>query len=521
MIGNVKQLLSRVLDTRADRFAASLAQLDHESPILAMQSMAEWLGRDSNRELLQQDGITLMNAADDRLRHVADRAMQELVTAANNQARTTLLLRAMFPYLRAVRDGYHESLNREVVHLAKKPATFAMLQTAVTNWLYWTGRYHIVHFLIEPGASRLPWHEIQPTVAYALSHGGGLSAVAADGVTDAVHLQQQLARLVLLARSVSVDLQGRQLLIADRIADSLAEFTRVSTKHSADTPFGHGGNTDNAPTVLSQLPTRAPEGRSGLYYGLEQSLHELVGLEYQIKLNNALPDMLNPDGSLGVAETLIVIKHLKNRWSGKKMRRVSERRAISGNLTVAYEFATIRKQLTQHAPQQQRSAFVRDEAKLEPGEIVDASLNGLGLKLTRHMGWLRVGQLLGIRIESDPVWRIGMVRRSAQAGQREMLAGVQLLGREPEAISLSAKGAMSQAGLVAAAPASDMVQAIYLRPAKGEAQHLLICAGNALDAGRTYRASSARDGVIDLRVIATEDIGADCVIYSAQRADIS
>jgi hypothetical protein len=172
-------------------------------------------------------------------------------------------------------------------------------------------------------------------------------------------------------------------------------------------------------------------------------------------------------------------------------------------------------------PAQQRSAFVRDDAKLEPGEIVDASLNGLGLKLTRHMGWLRVGQLLGIRIESDPSWRIGMVRRSALAGQREMLAGVQLLGREPEAIALTAKGVMSQAGLVAAAPASDMIQAIYVRPVKGDAQHLLICANSALEAGRTYRTNSVREGVVDLRVIATEDIGADCVIYSAQRAELS
>lgn len=515
MINVIKKLFVFGWESRVERATATVQGFRSLAPVQAMQSIDDWLHQEAQRAESHKDGLAVLRAIDDDLRGVAEAGFADMVDAHANHTRMNLLLQAMVPFCTAVLENYTNALRREMVELARKPGNAALVQASVSNWLYWMGREYLVRFMRRPESDRLAWHEVRPAAEFALSQGGGIAAKLSRPDGEAGRLQRQLAYLVLLSRSLTPDLQGRQLLIADRLADALASFIRISNEHSSQTPFGQADDENNPPTVLTRVPTTmAAKENQGLFYGLEKSLQELVALEHLITSQNKLPPKVDPDGKLNVAETLAVIKHLKNRWSGKDIKRLSERKTISGSLNVAYDFGVIRRLIVQV---QQPTATRSIETNVERAQVEDVSGTGVGLKFVKHSGWLKMGQLLGVRTAKDNNWRIGIVRRVIPHGHGEVFGGVQLLSRDPESIRLTRRAKVSQWERVSDVDSWDNLLALYLRPEPlNENQHLLITAKPELEVGRTYGAPATRDGDIALRVMTMQEIATDCVFYRCE-----
>jgi hypothetical protein len=515
MLDHVKRIFPFGNQARIDKFAARLQGKLGSSALLAMQNLTDWLNLPATRLEIDGGGLALLQSTNDVFRGLIDEAMQDLIAASNNQAKTTLLLRALVPYCALLRDIYGGLLSRDILDASRRGGNVALIQAAVGSWLFWNGRCFFVRFLQDGRPIKLPWHEIQPTATFALGLDDGAKRDGDAETDDTARLRRQLASLVLLSRSLSTDLQGRQLLIAERIADSFADHTRVSTRHGAETPFGHANNDDNPPTVLSQLPTRTGVVDRGLFYGLDESLQELVRLDYQIKLQGSLPTTIDPAGQLNVAEVVVVITHLRNRWSGQRIKRQAERRSFSGTLAVVHGVDQLTVAIS---PQTPVLSYGRAPAAVhEPAEIVDASLIGLGIKLTRHTGWIKVGQLVGLKMDSEPFWRVGMVRRAVLTGHREVHAGVQLVGREPQAASLrriSRVGSQSGAKDVVAQQSS---QALFVRDEAGNgANGLLISASSDLEIDATYALTLPNQPEIRFRVGGIQELGSDCILYFGQ-----
>ncbi|WP_374348051.1 hypothetical protein [Chitinimonas sp.] len=517
MLENVKRILPFGQSGRIGKFSAALNSRLDASPILAMQALTEWLGKESIRGQIQEDGIELLQANDEALRAVAEAAVRALLDASTNQAKTTLLLRALVPYSCMLRDLYGSLLASDIVSAAKKAANAPLIRAAVASWLFWNGRYFFARFVQDGRPSKLPWHEIQPTVTFSLALPGNSRQTAEAQEAEQAPLRRQLASLVLLSRSLSGDLQGRQLLVAERIAESFADHTHVSTQHSASTPFGHARNDDNPPTVLSQLPTKSEQAPQGLFYGLAESVKELVRLEYQIRLHGELPPALDGGQQLSVAEVLTVIKHLQHRWNGQRIKRQSERQHFSGDVTVLHGFAAISERLLPPAP---RRPYALDPARHdEHAEIVDASLHGLGLKLVKHTGWLTVGQLLAIKLDSEAFWRLGIVRRAVLLGHREMQAGLQLLGKAPELVKLRRRSQIAQLDSSSELAPQQAQNGLLLQGDGPNEPPLLICAGHDLEVEQSYDIDLASSERLTLRIGGVAELGSDCVLYSAHPHD--
>jgi hypothetical protein len=516
MIDNLKKLFVFGWESRMERAVATVRSFRELPPVQAMQSIGDWLHQEDQRAESHKDGLAVLRAIDEDLRVVVDAGLVGMIDAYANHTRMNLLLQGLVPFCSAIQESYTVALRREMVDLARKPANTALVQAAVTNWLYWMGRDHVVRFIREPKNDRLPWHEIRPAAEFALGLGGGIAAKLSRPDGEAGRMQRQLAYLVLLSRSLTPDLQGRQLLIADRLADALASFIRISNEHSEQTPFGQAADDDNPPTVLTKMPTKAAQEGRGLFYGLEKGLQELVALEYLITSQNRLPPKVDSEGKLNVAETLSVIKHLKNRWSGRDVKRLAERKSISGSLNIAYDFGVVRRLVVQATQQNTTTKSV--ESTVERAVVEDVSASGVGLKLVKHTGWLKMGQLMGVRTDKDANWRIGLVRRAISRGHGEMFAGIQLLGRDPESIRLTRRAKVSQWERVSEVDSWDNLLALYLRPeALNENQHLLICAKSELEVGRIYGAPATRDGDLAFRVMALHEIAFDCVLYRCEQ----
>lgn len=516
MIDTLKRLFVFGQESRLDKAIATVESAATLSPVQAMQSLSEWLGQEEGRALARHDGLTILRGVDADLRKILEAALAAMLESHNNHARMNLLTQNAVPFCDAILALYTEALRRELLDLARKPANTPLVQTVVANWLYWIGRDHVVRFVREPKTDRLPWHEIRPMVEFALSLGGTISVrITQKTEGEAGRLQKQLAYLVLLSRTLMPDLQGRQLLIADRLAEALSGFISVSDQHSSATPFGQADNEDNPPTVLTRVPSQLQQPGKGLFYGLEKSLLELVAMEQLIVGQGKVPQKIDASGKLEVAETLAIIKHLKNRWSGREIKRLAERKTISGSLTIVYDFTAVRRLV---AAAQQQSTTRTLEPTVERALVEDVSATGVGLKLVKHSGWLKVGMVMGVKTDKDLNWRIGVVRRGMARAQGEMMAGVQLLGRDPESVRLVRRAKVSQWEQVTEHQSWDNLLALYLRPDPLNGNHhMLILAKPELDVGKIYGVPGTREGNLSFRITAQHEIGADCVFYRAER----
>ncbi|WP_269533160.1 hypothetical protein [Chitinimonas sp. BJYL2] len=519
MLDQFKQLLPFGRESRLSSAIATVESAATLAPVQAMQSVGEWLRREQRHAEKRRDGLTILRAIDPTLRGILEAAMAGMVEAKHNHARLNLLLQSTVPFCSVIVAAYGDALRRDLTELGKKPGNAPLVQAVVANWLYWVGRDHVVRFVREPKMDRLPWHDIQPAVEFSLGLGGGFRAWLGKADGEAGRLQKQLAHLVLLSRTLTPDLQGRQLLIADRVADTLASFIQVSDQHSANTPFGRSGDDDNPPTVLTRVPTQTKMEGKGLYYGLERAVIELVALENLIVHQHKVPPKMDPNGQLELAETLAVIKYLKNRWTGRDVKRQAERTAISGAVTLCYDFGAIRRLVIQAT---QPSKTRTNETTVERAMVEDVSATGVGLQIARHSGWVKVGMLIGVKTDRDTNWRIGLVRRAIARGQNEVQAGVQLLAKDPESVRLTVRAKVSQWEMVTEQQAWDNLLGLYLRPeALNGNHHLLIVAKPQLDLGKTYGVPATREGDLALRVISQQEIGADCVIYRVERVALA
>ena len=513
MISNFKKLFARG-PSDIERAVETIAEFAAMPPTQAMQAVRTWLSQEIDENDKLKDTLSLLRALESSFEAIIDAAIAAILNARGNQTRVVVLQQSMAPFCADVRAAYTHALEREVVELGSKLGSIPLVQSSVSSWLYWVGRDQIARFLLDPKNDQFPWHEIRPTTEYALNLSGGLAGMLSRSDGEDIRLQKRLAYLVLLSRTLSPDLHGRQLLVADRLAQALAAFLQISEQQTSDTPLGQAGKFEGVPTKLSQIPS-ARGGNKGFFFGLEKSLHELAAMEYMISNQHKLPPKLDPDGRLDVAETLVVIRHLKNRWSGREVKRQYERKTVTGSLEVAREFATIRHLVGQDVPGEVPK-HLRDHSLRVGAE--DVSATGVGLKVTQQGGWVKIGMLLIARTDLATGWRLGVVRRTVAQRNNEMLVGVQFLSRTPESIRLTRKAVVSQWEKVSDQQAWDNIFAMYLAPdALNGNQHLLILEKPELEPGKSYFAPTTRSGDVLLRVVDVHEICADCVMYRCER----
>lgn len=518
----MQSLFSKFFETATDT-RARLAVEAVEShcklvTVEAMRLLAGWLVDESARADQDHDGLVVLNAINAPLQQLMSKVLSELLDAYTNHARSQLILQATLPFCAAMLEFYARAIPREVELLSGKASNIELIQTAIANWLYWLERDHVARFFRDPEIGRIPWQDISPTVAFALSLSDKQSAKAKAANTAMTLLQNRLAHLVLLSRTLSRDLQGRQLLIADLIADKLAGFTLISHQHSTQTPFGQAGKSDNPPTILTQSPTLATLSDKRLFYGLEGSMRELEHLEHVILGLQKLPDEFDATGRLTVAETLAVIKHLKSRWGRQRIRRLAERRMLSGTLDLAYDFAALRRLLLQSG---QVPPPRQTEVTIERVEIDNVSSTGAGLKLRRgtlkkRLTWLKLGAVVAIKTDGMRSWRLGILRRVVSSVHDEINIGVQFLSANPEAVELARRVASVQGDGALELQVGDKIPAIYLPPESlNNQQPVLACRDSELEVGKTYL-TTTQDGAKTLRIKAIFEITTDGVFYACE-----
>lgn len=512
MFNKLKHLVG--IETRLEKSLTSVAAAVALPPVNGIAAIIDWMEHHAAAMAREHETLEIFRAIDGDLRKILEATMAAMVEAQFNHTRLNLLLQQAIPYCERIQIEYSNAIRREAEILAKQSSNTPLIQACVANWLHWVGRTHVLRFVRQPRNDELPWHEIRPVTEYALKLNGGIAAKLSGPDGEAGRLQKQLSHLVLLSRTLTPDLRGRQILVADCIADAVSGFVKVSTTHSEATPFGQNTQAGNsAPTMLS---VSAADSGKGLFYGLDKGLLELVALENLITTQNKVPPKVDPYGTLDVAETLTVIRHLKNRWSGRVVKREADRKQVTGKLKIAYEFSVLRQMISLVG--HQGSSLKGVYNTVEECEVEDLSATGIGVKLNSRKSWAKIGLLVGLKTERDVNWRIGVIRRVQPVKHTEVQIGVQFLCHDPESVRATMRAKVSDWEKTTELDSYDNKLALYLRPSDlNEQSDMLICARTDLRVGQGYMLPATREGDITVRVTEQVELGPDSVIYRCEK----
>ncbi|MBV8658262.1 MAG: hypothetical protein JO142_10605, partial [Burkholderiales bacterium] len=305
-----------------------------------MEHLREWLVSPGVAAQLADDGLLKLHASDAVLRRLAEDALGELLEASTQLAKTKLVLNNLAPFSTLLGETYQGRIVQATRDTNQNPAERRCIWQGVEALLYWHKVRFLCSFMKDQRQAALPWSEIRPHVEFIFDANAKRRAADAKSKQGLIALKQQLASLVLLSRSLSSGLHGRQALIAARIADHFAAHTLIGQGRAGSVTHGRGVNSTMVDATLPLLPTQPAVS---VFYGLTKNVQALVKLEEDIKQTGALPEWL--DG-LTVPEVMMVTKQLKARWSGKQLKRRAERRAIDGRIAVVHGMAEIGEQLT-------------------------------------------------------------------------------------------------------------------------------------------------------------------------------
>lgn len=515
MLNKLKNLLG--IKTRLDKAKAAVDGAAAQPSVTAMKAIQDWLEHSLPGMVAKKDSLETLRLIDPQLRAILEGIMASMVEAQFNHTRLSLLLGHATPYCSLIVNTYADAIRREAQAMSKNSANAPLIQACITNWLYWIGRDHVIRFVKQPRTDELPWNEIRPITDFALKLDGGLASKIGKADGEAGRLQKQLSHLVLLSRTFTEDMRGRQILVADRIADALSGFIKVSDSHSEQTPFGQNTQGNSPPTMLTQSAAT----NKGLFYGLDKSLLELAALENLISTQNKVPSKVDPYGMLDVAETLAVIRYLRNRWSGRVVKREADRKAVTGKLKIAHDFNVLR-QMISLVGAQNTSSLKGIYLTVEDCEVGDVSATGVGVKISSRKGWAKIGLLVGLKTERDVNWRIGVIRRVQPVKHDETDVGVQFLSRDPESVRATVRANVSDWEKTTEVQSYDNKLALYLRPDElNSNNHLLICGKAELKIGGKYTLPGTRDGDLAMRVTDQQELGPDSIIYRCERLSVT
>lgn len=482
--------------------------VEKQPPTQALASLMNWLPGAIERcgSPLQQ--LELLNTVTPGAAQIIAGVHRDLMASEGNLVRSQLLMQHSAPLAAWMRDQYAVHLHHALPTLQKSgPA--ALWAQATSHYLDWTSSAFVLAFFVPPPPTGLAWHSIYAIYEPARQMLERNSPTRLLGRSDSLRqqVQKSMARLLLLVRSLATDLGGRQTLIAAQLVELLHVSVNLGDQHGQNTPYGTDIHESNPPTLLDvQKP---PQDQHKLFFGVESALQELISIESRILAQGALPAPVVIAEGQSTAETLTVIKHLRNRWSGRPAVRKANRSLVQQSADIVATTARIHQLLAGDTAASNKP-LPRISAQIE-----DRSATGYGLQIEGPAPWAAVGGLLALFVPETARWSVGTIRRVATRPKNRVMLGLQLLSSEPLALRLQETAAATRWQLVAQ-DSLDSHRAIYIGAgALSNGQSSLITQDRVLRAGELYRARHAGEDLW-IRVKAVLELGADFVRWSCE-----
>jgi hypothetical protein len=273
----------------------------------------------------------------------------------------------------------------------------------------------------------------------------------------AVHTspQRELVRALMLYESSTDSLAPDQIEVSFRIAGRMVSHFDFETERDASSEYFIDLSSPGAPQMPDSSIPVTPSMRFFSAAGALPKIDEIIKQHERGTINEErrFGSEFTPDGKL------TVLKHLRVYWNMTQPHRLFERRGISALIEVAHGFRTISKLVTRVDLDQVAGLSNEDAGKLkahaamgvieeekvnfapEIWSVVDLSVNGIGAMIPRAAGgWVKIGDLCGIKAQHAQGWWVGSVRRLHADEHGIMHAGLEVLTRKPLSVWLRILG---------------------------------------------------------------------------------
>ncbi len=250
-------------------------------------------------------------------------------------------------------------------------------------------------------------------------------------------VQREFLKGLMLAISSTDSLLPPKLEIAERVVAQFSEYFVLQRQpgqgfhHYVDLTTGKG------PARMVSRLQMAPGLR---VFGPGSAAQELEKLIAVLQADGVVPSSIHLGGVFDPEVVLEVLRHLARYWAQVPPARSEERRRSVSRISVIHGFDEILATISDDTDD---LAF---DNSAETWTVENESIGGYGALLAQTKSdWLKVGTLLGVKLEDGAAWGAGIVRRLSAYDLKQRYVGIQVFSQGATVVKLAAANADSAA----------------------------------------------------------------------------
>ncbi|MEO8630090.1 MAG: hypothetical protein ABI612_18635, partial [Betaproteobacteria bacterium] len=242
--------------------------------------------------------------------------------------------------------------------------------------------------------------------------------------------ERELLRALMLAISVPEGLFAVQIQLTERIVEQLSGQFLIAPRPAPGIHFNFDVSGNQPPERIS---ANAQFNSSSRCFGPGGAVAVIENMNQFIEQNGLLPPDLRIAQHSDAGLVKITLAHLSRYWSRMLPERKARRRRQVERVTVVHEYEEV---VANVGGLFLESPFVSND---EEWVVENESDGGFGAFVPYpNGGWIKVGNLIGIRREDGVAWGAGIVRRVAMDEQGNRHVGIQMLARGGAAVTIAA-----------------------------------------------------------------------------------
>jgi hypothetical protein len=467
------------------RAREAIAALPSGNSLRALEEMTGWLNSITETPALQPGSrLEAVDLIDRSAKNHQFKLAPEYLEAPRLQKfYESRLWNTSFGFWKALGQGYLQCVEQyerpdpaTAAHSADLPMVIGRATRTLTLQIKWILlRYGLIEARI--------WRDLGH--AYRFAESQGLATQRAQiypGKHGESTIQQEFLKALMLVTSAPDGLAPVSVHIAER---AVAHFARLFLlqQNPAGCSFGFDLALDQPPVRLTPRVGATPTVR---FFGAGPAAEALRALSRAVRERDGVPADINLGGQFDKRTVAPVLKHLELYWGGKVPERGAQRRDIATRVTVVPGYAETLAWV--QAVADETSLEFSDPQSAESWIVFNASDGGYGAVVPPTKGdWLHVGGLVGLRVETSNVCRIGIVRRLTRDKYDQRRVGIQVLTAAalPVALARAAPGAEGTRPAEAAMLLSN-------RPNR-QGEMALVLRGGTFSGARSLRVVLAED----------------------------
>ncbi len=274
------------------------------------------------------------------------------------------------------------------------------------------------------------WAQMGRLYAYAEERGfATASVVVYPGKFGESTVQREFLKGVMLNISSTDSLLPAKLEVAERIVAQFSEFFVMNRQPAKGCHYYFDLNEDKLPARVMSRLQMTPGLR---FFGPGNAAEQLEKLIAAVQSDGVVPSHINLGGIFDAEVVLETLRHLARYWAPMPPSRSEERRNSVLRMSVVHDFDEI---VSTVSGETQDLSF---DSSVEVWTVENESEGGYGALMPQSRSdWLRVGTLLGVKLDEGASWGVGIVRRMSAYDHKQRYVGIQVLTKGATVVKLA------------------------------------------------------------------------------------